>query len=64
MDTFAFKLLTFLHILSVIVAFAPAFVWPVVTGKLKRVHGPDAIDRRAPPGPGSPPWLSGRAARS
>lgn len=34
MDTFAYKLLLLLHILAVIVAFAPAFVWPVVTVKL------------------------------
>ena len=51
MDTFAFKLLTFLHILSVIVAFAPAFVWPVVTGKLKRSGaGPDSAFAMAAPG--------------
>ena len=34
--TFAYKLVLLLHILSVIVAFAPAFVWPVVSVKLKK----------------------------
>lgn len=29
-DTFLYKLLFLLHILSAIVAFAPAFVWPIV----------------------------------
>ena len=30
-DDFGYRLFLLLHILSVIVAFAPGFVWPVVT---------------------------------
>lgn len=33
---FGYKLVLLLHILSVIVAFAPAFVWPVVSVRLKK----------------------------
>lgn len=40
MDSFGYKLLLLLHILSVIVAFAPAFVWPVVSVKLKKQGKP------------------------
>ncbi|MEZ5177538.1 MAG: hypothetical protein R2746_04435 [Acidimicrobiales bacterium] len=36
MDSFGYKLFFLLHILSVIVAFAPAFVWPVVSVNLKK----------------------------
>ncbi len=35
-DTFGYKAMLFLHILAVIVAFAPGFVWPVVSVKLKK----------------------------
>ena len=35
-DSFAFRVLLLLHILSVIVAFAPGFVVPIVTARLKR----------------------------
>lgn len=40
MDSFGYKLLFLLHILSVIVAFAPAFVWPVVSVQLKKQNKP------------------------
>ena len=40
MDSFGYKLLLLLHILSVIVAFAPAFVWPVASVKLKKEGKP------------------------
>ena len=36
MDSFGYKLFFLLHIVSVIVAFAPAFVWPVVSVNLKK----------------------------
>ncbi|MCU1352511.1 MAG: hypothetical protein JWM05_1720 [Acidimicrobiales bacterium] len=39
-DTFGYKLMYLLHILAVIVAFAPAFVWPVVSGQLKKQGKP------------------------
>jgi uncharacterized membrane protein len=38
--SFGYKLMLFLHILSVIVAFAPAFVWPVVSVQLKKKGKP------------------------
>lgn len=40
MDSFGYKLFFLLHILTVIVAFAPAFVWPVVSVKLKKQGKP------------------------
>lgn len=55
MDTFAYKLLLLLHILAVIVAFAPAFVWPVVTVKLVK-EGKD-------PGPAIGALAAGNNAR-
>jgi uncharacterized membrane protein len=39
-NTFGYKLMLFLHILAVIVAFAPAFVWPFVSVKLKKEGKP------------------------
>ena len=39
-NTFGYKLMLFLHILSVIVAFAPAFVWPFASVKLKKEGKP------------------------
>jgi hypothetical protein len=39
-DTFGYKALLFLHILSVLVAFAPGFVWPVASVALKRKGKP------------------------
>lgn len=39
-DTFGYKLMFLLHILAVIVAFAPAFVWPVVSVRLKKEGKP------------------------
>lgn len=39
-DSFAYKLVYLLHIASVIVAFAPAFVWPVVSMQLKKQGKP------------------------
>jgi uncharacterized membrane protein len=38
--TTGYKILLLLHILSVIVAFAPAFVWPIVSVKLKKEGKP------------------------
>lgn len=40
MDSFGYKVMLLLHILSVIVAFAPAFVWPVVSVQLKKQGKP------------------------
>lgn len=40
MDSFGYKLFFLLHILSVIVAFAPGFVWPVVSVNLKKQQKP------------------------
>ncbi len=40
MDSFGYKLFFLLHILAVIVAFAPAFVWPVVSVQLKKQGKP------------------------
>ncbi len=40
LDTTGYKLMLFLHILAVIVAFAPAFVWPVVSVTLKKQGKP------------------------
>ncbi len=40
MNGFAYKLFFSLHILAIIAAFAPAFVWPVVTARLKREQKP------------------------
>ena len=40
MDSFGYKLFFLLHILTVIVAFAPAFVWPVVSVTLKKQQKP------------------------
>jgi len=39
-NTFGYKLMLFLHILSVIVAFAPNFVWPFVSVRLKKQGTP------------------------
>ena len=39
-NTTAYKLMLFIHILAVIVAFAPAFVWPFVSVKLKKEGKP------------------------
>ncbi|WP_426573546.1 hypothetical protein [Aquihabitans sp. McL0605] len=39
-NTFGYKLMLLLHILSVIVAFAPAFVWPFASVKLKKEGKP------------------------
>ncbi|WP_421120771.1 hypothetical protein ACE2AJ_05570 [Aquihabitans daechungensis] len=39
-NTFGYKLMLFLHVLSVIVAFAPAFVWPFVSVRLKKEGKP------------------------
>src|SRR5574338_1107026 len=39
-DSFGYKLLLLLHILSVIVAFAPAFVWPFVSIRLRKENQP------------------------
>lgn len=40
MDSFGYKLFFLLHILSVIVAFAPGFVWPIVAVNLKKQQKP------------------------
>ena len=37
-DSFGYRLFFLLHILAILVAFAPAFVWPVVNARL-RTHG-------------------------
>ena len=34
-NTFGYRLFFLLHILSILVAFAPAFVWPVVNARLR-----------------------------
>lgn len=39
-DTFGYKALLFLHILSVVVAFAPGFVWPFASVALKKQGKP------------------------
>ncbi len=39
-DDFGYRLFLLLHILSVIVAFAPGFVWPVVTMRLRKEGQP------------------------
>jgi uncharacterized membrane protein len=39
-NTVGYKVMLFLHILSVIVAFAPAFVWPFASAKLKKEGKP------------------------
>ena len=39
-NTTGYKLMLFIHILAVIVAFAPAFVWPFVSVKLKKQGKP------------------------
>jgi uncharacterized membrane protein len=39
-NSFGYKLVFLLHILSVIVAFAPAFVWPFASVKLKKEGKP------------------------
>lgn len=39
-DSFGYKLMLLLHILAVIVAFAPAFVWPFASVKLKKEGKP------------------------
>ena len=36
----SYKIMLFLHILSVIVAFAPSFVWPFVAARLKKQDKP------------------------
>lgn len=40
MDSFGYKLFLLLHILTVIVAFAPGFVWPIVSVNLKKQQKP------------------------
>ena len=35
-NTFAYKLMLLIHILSILVAFAPQFVWPLVSAKLAK----------------------------
>ena len=50
-----YKLMLFLHILSVIVAFAPAFVWPIVSVQLKKAG--------KPVGPTIGAWLPGTRPR-
>jgi uncharacterized membrane protein len=40
MDSFGYKLFLLLHILTVIVAFAPGFVWPIVSVNLKKQGKP------------------------
>lgn len=40
MDSFGYKLFFLLHILAIIVAFAPNFVWPMVSVKLKKAGKP------------------------
>ncbi|MGI8757046.1 MAG: hypothetical protein ACR2MB_14560 [Acidimicrobiales bacterium] len=40
MDSFGYKLLFLLHILAIIAAFAPVFVWPSVAGRLKKQQKP------------------------
>ncbi|MCU1355030.1 MAG: hypothetical protein JWM89_448 [Acidimicrobiales bacterium] len=40
MNSFGYKLMLLLHILAVIVAFAPAFVWPIVSVQLKKQGKP------------------------
>ncbi len=39
-DTFAYKAMLFLHIVAVVVAVAPYFVWPFVSVKLKKAGKP------------------------
>ena len=40
MNTFGYKLLLLLHILAIIVAFAPQFVWPIVSVRLAKENKP------------------------
>lgn len=40
MDSFGYKLFFLLHILSIIVAFAPNFVWPMVSVKMRKEGKP------------------------
>ena len=40
LNTTGYKLMLFLHILSVLVAFAPSFVWPFVSVRLKKAGKP------------------------
>lgn len=40
MNSFGYKVMLLLHILSVIVAFAPNFVWPFVAVRLKKEQAP------------------------
>lgn len=40
MNSFGYKLMLLLHIVAVIVAFAPNFVWPFVSVKLKKAGKP------------------------
>ena len=40
MDSFGYKLFLLLHILAIIVAFAPQFVWPIVSAKLAKEEKP------------------------
>jgi uncharacterized membrane protein len=39
-DTFGYKLMLLLHILAILVAFAPQFVWPIVSSKLAKEGKP------------------------
>ncbi len=36
MNSFGYKLMLLLHILTILVAFAPAFVWPIVSMNLRK----------------------------
>lgn len=40
MDSFGYKLLFLLHILAIIAAFAPTFIWPSVAVRLKKQQRP------------------------
>ena len=43
-DDFGYRFFLLLHILSVIVAFAPGFVWPVVANRLRKDNQPIGSD--------------------
>jgi hypothetical protein len=44
-DSFPYRLMVLLHIFSAVVAFAPAWVWPVVNVKLRKGEGTPASVR-------------------
>lgn len=54
-DTFGYRLMLLLHILAVIVAFAPGFVWPVASVALKK--------RGEAPGPAIGALAAGNTAK-